>query len=49
MKAAGCSWRVTTSSMEDLRIDFDDGEILLAGNTEDALDALVLERRDEKI
>ena len=48
MKAAACSCRVRTSSiLESERLD--DVEVLLAGNAEDALDALVLQRRDEKI
>ena len=49
MKAAACSWRVRTSSMLDVRSDSSDVEVLLARNAEDALDALVLQRRDQQV
>ena len=49
MKAAGCSWRVTTSSIEDRRRTFDDIEILLPGHPENPIDALVLEGGNENI
>ena len=49
MKAAACSCRVRTSSIEDVAQRLDDVEVLLARDAEDAVDALVLERRDQQI
>jgi len=48
-KAAGCSWRVTTSSIEDRRRLSTNVEVLLTGHPEDSIDALVLEGGNEKI
>ena len=38
-----------TSWIDDLRMDFDDVEVFLAGNSEDSLNTLVLKGGDEKI
>ena len=49
MNAAACSCRVRMSSIERRPQRFDDVEILLARDAEDAVDALILERRDQQI
>ena len=49
MKAAACSCRVSTSSIEDDAQRLDHVEVLLARDAEDAVDALILERRNQKI
>ena len=49
MKDAACSWRVSTSSIREVRSDFDDVEVFLAREPENALDAFILQRGDEKV
>jgi hypothetical protein len=40
MKPAACSWRVITSLIFEPRSEFEHVEVFLAGDAEDALDAL---------
>ena len=46
-EAGACSWRVRISLIFE-RAGLEEVEILLAGNAEDALDALLLERRTRR-
>ena len=47
MKAAACSWRVMTSSIEEVRRLLDHVEVLLARHPENAVHPLPLQRRNE--
>ena len=49
MKAAACSCRVSTSSIVEWRSDSTHVEILFTGDAEDAIDALVLQCRDQEV
>ena len=49
MNPAACSWRVTTSSMLDVRSDSSTSEVLFAGDPEHVRTPSCLERLDEQI